>query len=462
MLNIALLGAGLHNLLLTLWLQEKVSGTERATSENFLWIEIFERETEIPTGRTISAHESDIPVAMRSFLGRYICNRWNSYTVAFGRSRRSVPIGYLTLNLEQIRADVRALEREGQIALHFGQSVHPHHLPKSVSGEPFQICCDSTGVTKKQQPVAGTPLTAQVSDDFQGVQQFYGRTYRYPNHHGFTEPVIMDARVPQPEKNGFRFIYLLPCTGEHLLVEDTRLIPAPVEMATLADCVKPSLPQELELQTQSGHGSPGASVAASPDPDHSDDHQTVSITHEESGRIPIPLHAWNSINFAEEQPLGPEAHCTVIPVGLKAGYFNPTTGYSLPHALRSVQALKHDIWQHLHQPRAEQNAKKPFHSFPAFSAFARSTRASWPAYRLFNLLLFYGFPPGKASHAFDYFYALPVSFVQKFYSGQLRLPNLWIFLLRPAPRSFLFRRIPLIVSSFLSRRVKRNAQCLDG
>lgn len=462
MLNIALLGAGLHNLLLALWLREKSSNPEASPSERSLWIEVFERETAIPIGRTISAHESDIPSAMRPFLARYTSNRWSSYTVAFDGSRRSIPLGYLTLDLERIRADVEALDRAGLIALHLGQSVHPHQLPKSVNGQPFQICCDSSGASTRTHSRSGTLLRPDTTKTSQGVQQFYGRTYRYPDRHGLSEPVIMDARVPQPETGGFRFIYLLPCSDEHLLVEDTRLIPEPVAMSALANCVSPDLPHQLEPRAQRASGSTVVAGGTSRLPALSTGERTVEVTHEENGRIPIPLHAWDSPVFSEREHLGQSMGCAVIPVGLAAGYFNPTTGYSLPHALRSIQALGQDISKTLQKPYPEQMAGSALCSFTAFSAFARSTRTSWPAYRLFNLLLFYGFPAGKASHAFAYFYALPVRFVQRFYSGQLRLHDLWIFLLRPAPRHFLFRRIPLIASHFMTRRAGPDAQCLDG
>ena len=50
-------------------------------------------------------------------------------------------------------------------------------------------------------------------------QKFVGRELRLARPHGLTDPMLMDATVPQTD--GYRFVYLLPFDPETLLVEDT-------------------------------------------------------------------------------------------------------------------------------------------------------------------------------------------------------------------------------------------------
>ena len=52
-----------------------------------------------------------------------------------------------------------------------------------------------------------------------GWQKFVGLEVRLKSPHGLTRPILMDARVAQ--RDGFRFLYVLPYSDDVLLVEDT-------------------------------------------------------------------------------------------------------------------------------------------------------------------------------------------------------------------------------------------------
>jgi lycopene beta-cyclase len=452
MLNIALIGAGLHNLMLALWLHDQQQRCAQPRRESRIWLELFERQSEIPTNRTISAHQSDIPLPMQRFMQRYTRRSWDSYLVSFGGSRQTVPLGYITLDLNLIRDAIMQLEQEGKLRIHLGRAISADNLPPSTLGTPFHVCIDSAPKSV-YSPAASAPTSPADPSPPQGVQQFFGRTYRFSHSHGCTVPIIMDARVSQPPDTGFRFIYLLPESNHDLLIEDTRLIPTPVAMSELEDWVSHKTPELLEKpQCTDSHDSESQFAATR--------ELLPEVTHTECGIIPIPLHPWTP-------PSEPGDHrtssgCRVIAAGLAAGYFNPTTGYSLPHSLRSILALSRDLSP---MDLAPENASNAPLSFTHFHSFARAAQSSWPAYHLFNLLLFHGFPPGRASYAFAYFYSLPKPFIQKFYSGQLRLRDMWIFLLRRAPKHFLFRRIPLIAARFIARypghKEKERAYCSE-
>ena len=52
-----------------------------------------------------------------------------------------------------------------------------------------------------------------------GFQKFVGLELELEADGPWTAPVVMDATVPQLD--GFRFVYVLPFTRRHVLVEDT-------------------------------------------------------------------------------------------------------------------------------------------------------------------------------------------------------------------------------------------------
>jgi lycopene beta-cyclase len=69
---------------------------------------------------------------------------------------------------------------------------------------------------------AGAVLDARGAPGFAGLtggwQKFVGQVW-HTGPHGFEKPIIMDATVEQ--RDGYRFIYVLPFSAETLFVEDT-------------------------------------------------------------------------------------------------------------------------------------------------------------------------------------------------------------------------------------------------
>ena len=118
-------------------------------------------------------------------------------------------------------------------------------------------------------------------------------------------PLLMDADVPQ--EGGFRFFYLLPWDERRLLVEET-------------------------LYADDRRSTRHARAAAIEAYARGRGWRIASVEREERGALPIPLAGdvdalWSAL------PPG------VAASGMRAALFHPTTGYSLPDAVRVADAL---------------------------------------------------------------------------------------------------------------------------
>jgi lycopene beta-cyclase len=99
--------------------------------------------------------------------------------------------------------------------------------------------------------------------------------------------------------------------------------------------------------------------------------------------------------------------------GLRAALFHPTTGYSLPHAVRLadyIAGLQDDA---LDAPRL-------------FAAIREQARLAWESQRFFRLLnrmLFLAGRPESRWRVMQRFYRLPAPLIARFYAGRLRLQD---------------------------------------
>jgi lycopene beta-cyclase len=187
----------------------------------------------------------------------------------------------------------------------------------------------------------------------------------------------MDASVPQI--GGFRFVYVLPWDAHTLLVEDTLYADTPaIDRTALRARI-------------------AAYVAAR-------GWQVATILAEEEGALPIPLGG------------DLEAYLDVSParvpkVGLRAALYHPTTGYSLPEAVRCAEAI----------------AALPASSLTsaALLAWQRAhSQRTWRRgrfLRLLNRLLFRAARPDERVRVLERFYRLPSGLIARFYAGRLTL-----------------------------------------
>jgi lycopene beta-cyclase len=219
-----------------------------------------------------------------------------------------------------------------------------------------------------------------------GWQKFVGRTFRYAGAHRCSRPVIMDATVDQSD--GYRFVYALPFSDSDLMLEDTYYSTSP-----LLDTA--SLGAKLDA------------IAGS-----FDDGEPRCLD-EEAGVLPVVIGG-------DLDDLWPRQGTRIARLGLRGGFFHPTTGYSLPDAARNALLLAS-------QPR--------FDSAALHAVYHGKAAALWKERRFFQLLnrmLFHAAAPDQRYRVLQHFYRLPEAVIARFYAARLsQLDKLRILSGRP-------------------------------
>jgi lycopene beta-cyclase len=185
-----------------------------------------------------------------------------------------------------------------------------------------------------------------------GYQKFVGQVLHVPGH-GVTRPLVMDAAVDQLD--GYRFVYLLPLGPAEIFVEDTYYSDSPA-------LDRPALGERIAAYAR--------------------------------GRGWDVDRYWSST--------GDE----LAKAGMRAGLFHPTTGYSLPDAIRlasligAADDLSHAALLRLTHDHA-----------------ARTWRERG-FYRLLDTMLFRAADPELRYKVLQRFYRLGPALVQRFYAGE--------------------------------------------
>jgi lycopene beta-cyclase len=208
-----------------------------------------------------------------------------------------------------------------------------------------------------------------------GYQKFLGQLVRLDKPHGVEIPTIMDATVPQID--GYRFVYVLPLDSTRLLIEDTRYSDGP---AVDPDDFKAGI---LDYAAKRGW-------------------RIAEIEDEEIGVLPVALEGDIEGYWAKTGPV-PQS-------GLRAVLFHPTTGYSLPDAVRLAEAI----------------AGAPAYAAEAIGTMIRERSiALWNRrgiYRLCNRMVFRAGLPSLRFKIFQRFYGLSQGLIRRFYAAEL---NRW-------------------------------------
>ncbi|QBE63242.1 lycopene beta-cyclase CrtY [Pseudoduganella lutea] len=354
--DIILAGGGLANGLLAWRLR---------THRPELRILLLEQGEALGGNHTWSFHDGDLDAAQRAWLAPFISAQWAGYDVVFPGYSRTLDSGYASIASADF---ARVIEPALGSALHLGvriEEVTPTTV-RLAGGEVLQAraVIDGRGMRASERLALG-------------YQTFLGQEVRLHAPHGLARPVIMDAGVAQ--QGGYRFVYLLPFGPDRLLIEDTHY----VDTAAWE-------PERLRANIAAYAAARGWHIA--------------EVLREEHGSLPIVLAGdvdgyWNDL---AGQP------CT----GLRAGLFHPTTGYSLPHAVRL----------------AERIAQLPAFEAPAlFAAIRQEAQTAWRGQRFFRLLnrmLFLAGEPENRWRVMQRFYTLPPGLVARFYAGRPTLADM--------------------------------------
>ncbi len=323
---------------------------------------VVERGASLGADHTWSFHDSDLTANQRRWIEPLIAHRWSSHELRFPNRRRTIEDGYNSVTSERLHEVVAPalgdrMRLETEVA-----EVTPGGIVLA-NGERI----DARAVIDGRGDPGGQHLDI-------GFQKFLGLFVRLAAPHGLSGPILMDATVEQID--GYRFVYTLPFSDTEALIEDTYYADGP-------DLDRPRLRSGIEEYAEKQ----GWVIEA--------------ITGEEVGALPIVLGGDIDAFWAA----GPEG---VARSGMRGAFFHPTTGYSLPEAVRLADEIA---------------AIPDLESASLFDLTRRRSNELWRRtgyYRLLNRMLFRAAEPELRYRIFERFYGLSGGLIRRFYAGRLK------------------------------------------
>lgn len=282
--DLAIVGGGLAGGLIALALASKRPDLD---------VVLIEGDDMIGGNHIWSFFGSDIAPEDRWLVAPLVCHAWPGYRVAFPGYRRRLGEAYYAVLSERLDEVVRAALPDGAVITGLNALAVSRTAAVLESGLRVQAkaVIDTRG--------AGDLTTLDL-----GWQKFLGQVVRTAEPHGVERPVVMDAAVEQID--GYRFVHLLPLGEDRLLIEDNYYSDGP----------------ELDRDVMAARivdyaAAQGWTIAA--------------VEREESGVLPVALGG----NFEAYWRSGTSGN-SVGKAGMRAALFHPTTGYSLPDAVRTA------------------------------------------------------------------------------------------------------------------------------
>lgn len=289
-----------------------------------------------------------------------VSHAWPAYDVAFPGHARTLDQPYYTVRSTRLDAHLRAtLPRR---AVMTGRRV---------------LACSATAVVLAdgERIAAGGVIDARGAGDTRllegGWQKFVGHELRVRGGHGVARPLVMDATVAQLD--GYRFVYLLPFSADTLLVEDTYYSDSPV----LDDAIVASRVDDYA-------GARGWDAA---------------VIHRERGVLPV-------VTGGDFEAYWRSGGHRVAKAGVRAGLFHPTTGYSLPDAVRLAALIA---------------AQRDFSGSALHDLTHGHAARLWRQrgfYRMLDLMLFKAADPDQRYRVLERFYRLSPGLVARFYAAR--------------------------------------------
>lgn len=355
--DVAILGGGLAGSLIALALARK---------RPELSLLLIEAEDRIAGEHTWSFFESDIAPRDRWLVAPLVGHSWAAHDIAFPRHRRTIAGAYHSIRSERLKEAVHAALPPQAILT--GAKVH-------TAGPTMVLMQDGSRIS------AGGVIDARGVSGLDhldlGWQKFVGQELKLEKPHGLERPLVMDATIEQID--GYRFLYILPFTADTVLMEDTYY----------SD--RPNLtPGTITPRIQHYAAGRGWKV--------------IDVLREEAGVLPIAMGG----DFDAYWRSGGDG---VAKAGMRAGLFHPTTGYSLPDAVRIANRLV----------REKDLSGEALHTL----LYAESRKA-WQDrrfYRMLSRMLFRAAHPPQRWKILDHFYRKDRGLIRRFYAGRSTLAD---------------------------------------
>jgi len=317
---------------------------------------VFERDEALGGRHTWSFHVSDLSPSAWEWVRPLVSRRWEEHEVRFPSFKRRLGGAY---------ASIRSRDFHEKVSAALGDTVRYQSEVAEVGMDFVRLANGERFTSPRVIDARGFVEWDNISV---GYQKFIGWEVLLESPHGLPGPVLMDATVPQLD--GFRFIYCLPWDEKRLLIEDTRYSDRP-------DLGRDAFRDEIAAYAKTQNW------------------KIVDWLEEEIGILPIPLQRrWSEV------ALGKDGQS----IGARAGLFQPTTGYSLPYAVRLADELAtREVW-----------------SGDWLLDYVREKEKKGRFFRFLNRMLFQGCAPDQRYRILERFYKLPEKVLSRFYAGELK------------------------------------------
>lgn len=326
--------------------------------------QILEAGDRLGGNHTWSFHAGDLTVEQNRWFAPFVEHTWPDYEVRFPGMRRPIPLGYRSVSAERFRAVLEPLCASRCRMASAVAQIGPTHVRLADGTE---IAGDAVIDGRGFRPGPHMAIA---------FQKFLGLEVRTRRPHGLAHPIVMDATVTQ--RDGYRFVYSLPLAPDRLLIEDTFYSEAMgLDVAQTRRAIADyAADRGWEIDT---------------------------VLREEEGVLPIALGGDIEAFWSAGEP--------VARAGLGAALFHPTTGYSLPWAVRLADAVA---------------GLQPITAPGLFELTRRMSIKCWREagfYRLLDRFLFQASAPERRYRLLERFYGLDIDLISRFYAGRSTLAD---------------------------------------
>lgn len=350
--DVAIVGGGLAGSLIALALAEK---------RPELSLRLIEAGETIGGNHLWSFYDADVAKEDRWLLGTLVCHAWPAYDVAFPAHSRTLRHPSYAISSDRLDLLVRACLPEAAVTI--GRKV------QSVTATSVAF---ADGGRIEAKGVIDARGVGDLSALELGWHKSVGRELEIADGHGLEHPIVMDATVTQ--RDGFRFVHCLPLTPTRVFVEEGYY-------SDNARVNAGALGRRIEAYAQQR----GWRVS--------------EIEREERGALPVVMGG----DFEAYWRAG---GARVAKAGMRAGLFHPTSGHSLPDAVRLAVKIA---------------ATADLSGEALYALTHDHARALWDERRFYRQVaaaLFRLVGPDERYRLPEHFYRLPAGLISRFHAAR--------------------------------------------